>query len=75
MVRITDFRVDGFPFPLEAAIRECMRRVLGFLVRPPNVAELLISTRFVLTSDQNVRLAELASHGIEPAASYRDAGG
>jgi len=74
-ITCTNFRVDGFPFPMEAAIRECMRRVLGFPVRPPNVAELLTSARFVRTPDQNARLAEMAELGMEPAASYKDAGG
>lgn len=74
-ITCTNFRVDGFPFPMEAAIRECMRRVIGFPVRPPNAAELLTSARFVRTPDQNARLSALADLGIEPAASYRDAGG
>ena len=33
------------PLPMEAAIRECMRRLLGLPIRPPNVAELLTSAR------------------------------
>ena len=74
-ITCTNFRVDGFPFPMEAAIRKCMRRVLGFPVRPPNVAELLTSARFVRMPDQNVRLAELEDLGMEPSASYKDTGG
>lgn len=74
-ITCTNFRVDGFPFPMEAAIRKCMRRVIGFPVRPPNVAEFLTSARFVRMPGQNARLAALADLGIEPAASYRDAGG
>ena len=64
-ITCTNFRVDGFPFPMEAAIRKCMRRILGFPVRPPNVAELLTSARFVRMPDQNVRLAGIdrSRHG------------
>jgi hypothetical protein len=74
-ITCTNFRVDGFPFPMEAAISACMRRALGFPLRPPNVAELLTSARFVRTLDHNTRIAELADLGIESAASYKDAGG
>ena len=74
-ITCTNFRVDGFPYPMEAAIKECTRRVLGFPVRPPNMAELLTSARFVRTPDQNARLATLADLGVVSAASYRDAGG
>ncbi len=74
-ITCTNYRVDGFPFPMEAAIRECMRRLLGFPVRPPNVAELLTSARFVRTPNQNMRLAELTDLGMELAASYNDGGG
>ena len=31
-VTCTNFRVEGFPHPMEEAIRECMRQVLGFPV-------------------------------------------
>lgn len=73
-ITCTNFRVDGFPLPMEAAIRGCMRRVLGFPLRPPDVAELLTSARFIRTSDQNARLAKLADLGMEPAANYKDIG-
>lgn len=74
-ITCTNFRVDGFPFPMEAAIRECMRRMLGIPIRPPNVAELLVSGRFVRTPEQSRRLAELADLQMEQAASYKDVGG
>lgn len=70
-----NFRVIGFPFPMEDAIRECMRRVSGFPVQPPNVAQLLASSRFVRSPGQSARLAGLAALGMEPAPSYRGAGG
>lgn len=74
-ITCTNFRVESFPHQMEAAIRECMRQVMGFPVRPPNVAELLRSGRFVRTPVQNVRLAKLAELRIEQAADYRGAGG
>ena len=71
-ITCTNFRVDGFPFPMEAAIRECMRRVLGFPLCPPNVPETLTSARFLRTPDHNAQLAELSEFGMEPTASHKD---
>ena len=74
-ITCTNFRVDSFPFPIEAAIRECMRRVIGFPVRPPNVANLLTSGHFVCPSEHTARLAQLHGLGVEPAANFKDVGG
>ena len=74
-VTCTNFRVDNFPFPIEAAIRECMRRVIGFPVSPPNVANLLTAGHFVCSSEHNARLAQLRDFALEPAANFRDVGG
>ena len=74
-VTCTNFRVDSFPFPIEAAIRECMRRIIGIPVSPPNVANLLTSGHFACPSEHTARLAQLHDLGLEPAGNFKDVGG
>ena len=66
---------DGETAEGRAANYQCTRRVLGSPMQPPNIAETLTSSRFVRTPDQNARLAALSEIGMEPAASYKGAGG
>ncbi len=73
-IRWTNLRVDGFPLPMEAAIKECMRRILGIPVRPLKVAEILTSIPFLRAPNHCARPGELADLGMESATSYRDAG-